>query len=162
MLFRRSFLYIILINISTVLLHAEWGSITLQEHLKRSDLIVIASFEKEISRRDSEMGTSQMVSFEVNEAIKGDVNGFITVKGQSLELCMPQKLFEIVPQTQYLLFLEQEDNSTSYNLVHGERSALIIKGGFVGWILDRKVIDKGEDILTSIENVKKEIQGLIK
>jgi len=44
--------------------------------------------------------------------------------------------------------------------VHGERSALEIKNGLLGWIADRKQIDRGEEVMTSLEEVKREIGEL--
>ena len=159
MLLKNKIIFYIII-LGYTLLQAEWGSITLKEHVDKSTLIVIAEFQKEVEKKEVEMGTTQLILFESNETIKGDINGSFFVKGQAFEICMAQKLFTDVPYTKYLLFLEQEGNTTTYNLVHGERSALEIKNGLLGWIADRKQIDRGEEVMTSVEEVKREIGEL--
>lgn len=159
MLLKNKIIFYIMI-LGYTLLQAEWGSITLKEHVDKSTLIVIAEFQKEVEKKEVEMGTTQLILFESNETIKGDVNSSFFVKGQAFEICMAQKLFTDIPYTKYLLFLEQEGNTTTYNLVHGERSALEIKNGLLGWIADRKQIDRGEEVMTSLEEVKREIGEL--
>ena len=145
----------------TMSLSAEWESISFKEHVEKASLIVIAEFKEEIEKKKIEIGTEQLVSFEVNESIKGEVNGSLTVRGQKLYMCMPQMLFPNTPTTKYLLFLEQDENRSIYNLVHGERSALVVKNASVGWITDREKIDKGEPVSTSLDEVKKEIGDVI-
>ncbi len=139
-------------------LQAEWETITFKEHVSKASLIVVAEFKEEIEKKEIEVGTSQLVSFEVNEIIKGDVNGAILVHGQEYFMCVPQILFENVPKTKYLLFLDREENNTTYTPVHGERSALVIKDGSVGWISDRTKIDLGLPVPTLFTEVKEEIE----
>ena len=157
----KKLLYMLLLCVTTML-HAEWETITFNEHVSKSSLIVVAEFQEEIEKKEIEIGTSQLVSFEVDEIIKGDVNGSILVKGQEFFMCVPQMLFPNTPKIKYLLFLEQEEDDTSYSLVHGERSALVIENGSVGWISDRSKIDLGDSVPTSFQEVREEIEEILK
>ena len=58
------------------------------------------------------------------------------------------------------LFLEQEGNTSIYNLVHGTRSALLIENASVGWILNKDKIDRGEVVPTLLDDVRKEIEEI--
>lgn len=148
-----------LMCLSISMIHAEWDTITLKEHIDKSSIIVIAKFEQEVEKKEGRFGDiSQLVSFEANETIKGKLLGRFFVKGQSIEACMPQMLFPNTPKTKYLLFLEQERNTTTYNLVHGERSALVVENnGSIGWIQNREKIDMGESVSVELSRVKEEI-----
>ena len=160
MKFKTKFLFYTLI-LSFISLHAEWDTITFQEHIEKSSLIVVAEFGQEVEKKEGRFGDiSQLVSFEANETIKGEVEGEFFVKGQSVDACMPQMLFPNRSKVKYLLFLEQEGNSTTYTLVHGERSALAIENGSVGWIVDKSKIDLGETVTTLLSLVKQEIEEM--
>ena len=140
------------------ILYAEWDTITLKEHIERSDLIILAKFKEEVEKKEQKFGgIKQLVSFDINEKIRGKVvTTSIFVRGQSMFVCAPQMLFPNTPQTEYLLFLKQEGDTSTYYLVHGERSALVIdENKTVGWIYDEQKIDLGEVVTTSIEEVKK-------
>ena len=153
-------IYILLLCFSHSL-YAEWETITLKEHVEKSSLIVVADFAQEVEKKEGRFGDiSQLVSFEAKETIKGEVEKQFFVKGQSIEACMPQMLFPKMLKAKYLLFLEQEGNTTMYNLVHGERSALLVTNGFVGWVFDKSKIDLGETVATKLSEVKKEIEKL--
>ena len=156
----KKLLYMLLLGVTTML-QAEWETITFKEHVAKSSLIVVAEFKEEIEKKEIEVGTSQLVSFEVSETIKGDVNGTIVVHGQEFFMCVPQMLFPNTPNTKYLLFLEQEENDSTYNLVHGTRSALLMENGSVGWILNKDEIDRGEVVPTLLDDVRKEIEEFI-
>lgn len=142
-------------------LYAEWDTITFEEHVERSSLIVVAEYERELERKEVEIGVEQLVSFNVVELIKGDANGTLEVRGQAFEMCVAQMLFDNTPNKKYLLFLEREDNATVYNLVHGERSGLMIENRSVKWIEDRDKIDLGRGVLTPLTEVKREIEEMI-
>lgn len=159
---KKSKLILYILFIIGTTLNAEWNSISLSEHIERSSLIVIAEFKKELEKKETEMGTEQLVSLKVDETIKGEAETLISVKGQALEMCMPQMLFPNTPQTIYLLFLEEDDNGSKYNLVHGKRSALVVENRSVGWISDEEKIDAGEAVITSLEKVKEQIVKLEK
>ncbi|MCK5854515.1 MAG: hypothetical protein KAG56_04790 [Sulfurovaceae bacterium] len=156
---KLKFLLYTLIVLATSTLHAEWETITLKEHIAKSSLIVVAEFGEEVEKKEGRFADiSQLVSFESNETIKGEVLGQFFVKGQSVEACMPQMLFSNTLKANYLLFLEQEGNSATYNLIHGERSALIIENGMIGWVKDVTKIDLGEVVPTSLKDVIKYIR----
>ncbi len=144
----------------TSLLNAEWSSITLKEHIGNASLITTAKLVKEVERKELDFGTEQIVLFEKIESIKGDINGSFYVKGSALEMCMPQMLFPNTSEQNYLLFLQQEENNTTlYGLVHGERSGLMIDANHsVGWIANREKIDAGDVVMTSLEKVREEIK----
>ena len=137
-------------------LQAEWGTISLKEHINKSSLIVIAEFESEMERNTTDFGITQFVSFKPIENIKGDTNSSFVVKGQSLEVCMPQMLFSATTKGRYLLFLYQENNATKYyDLTHGESSGLLIKHDTIDWIIDDSRIDFGEREKRLLDDVVK-------
>ena len=159
MLLKIKTLYRMLLGVFvlSITINAEWDTITFKEHVAKSSLIVVAEFQKELEKKEIEVGIEQLVLFEANETIKGNINGSFIVKGQELYMCMPQMLFPNIPKVKYLLFLNQEGNSSTYNLVHGKRSALVIENGSVGWIEDKEKIDMGEPVSISFDKVRKEI-----
>ena len=160
MILKIKSVYLVLFGvfILSMSLNAEWETITFKEHVDKSSLIVVAEFQEELEKKKIEIGTEQLVLFKANESIKGDINGSFSVKGQALFMCMPQMLFSNIPKTKYLLFLEQEGNSSTYNLVHGKRSGLVIENNSVGWITNRDKIDMDEPVSTSLNEVKEQIK----
>jgi len=148
-----------LLLLGTSLLQAEWESISLKEHVASASVITTAKLIKEIEQKELDFGTEQIVEFENNETIKGNINSSFYVKGQALYMCMPQMLFDITPNQSYLLFLHSDENNASlYHLVHGKRSGLMIDDNqSVGWIANRDKIDIGEVVVTPLERVKEEI-----
>lgn len=161
MKFKSKKIVYVLIMVLSSMLHAEWDTITLKEHVERSSLIVVATFHKELERKDTDIGLEQLVEFEMVEAIKGEANGILQVRGQAFEMCVAQMFFEKTSKGNYLLFLKQEDNATTYNLVHGECSGLFIDKESVGWISDRSKIDAGARVKTALTKVKHEINQII-
>ena len=99
----KKLFYTLLLCFGT-LLHAEWDSISLQKHINDATIIVIAEFQKELKKKESDFGTTQLVSFKIHKNIKGKISGLVSVEGQALEMCMPQMLFDNIPKTNYLLF----------------------------------------------------------
>lgn len=161
MILKNKILFYTLMLWFATTLNAEWDTISFKEHIEKSSVIIVAEFQKEKQREDTDIGLSQLVSFEANESIKGEISSSFFVKGQAFMICMPQKFFEDIPKTKYLLFLKQEGSSSTYSLVHGERSALVIKNSSVGWIADKKKIDMGDEINTPLADVKKQIRDFL-
>lgn len=163
MIVRTKRLVYIVLMLLTSALYAEWETITLNEHVAGASSIVVAEFEKELEQRETEIGKEQFVLFNVVENVKGGLQGAIKVRGQAFEMCVAQMFFTKVPKgKKYLLFLKKEDKGSYFNLVHGERSALVINNGLVAWVMDREKIDLGEGVITPLYKVKNEISFIIK
>lgn len=152
----KKILTLIMLFLTMTTLHAEWETITLQEHIKSSSLIVIAEFEKEIEKKETEAGEVQLVSFRPVESIKGDIDGSFVVEGTALFICMPQMIFPVTPDAKYLLFLIRGDDG-HYQLTHGRCSGLLIESNKVNWVENKSKIDWGS-VPMSIDKVKREIE----
>ena len=155
---KKTAIYIIIL-VTTITLNARWATITLQDHIKRSSLIVVAQFEKEIEKKSTDVGEVQLVSFRPIESIKGETNSSFVVEGTALYMCIAQMIFPVTPEAKYLLFLTKGDDG-NYHLTHGERSGLLIENDKLNWVKDRTKIDWGSEEM-SIDKVKEEIESLL-
>ncbi len=155
----KKILVFIVFLLGITILQAKWATITLKEHIKASSLILIAQFEKEIEKKETDIGEIQLVSFKPIESIKGDINSSFVVQGEALYMCVPQMMFPVTLEEKYLLFVNKGDDG-SYHLTHGERSGLLIVDGEVDWVKDNAKIDLGT-VRMNIEMVKREIKGLL-